>query len=245
MAVQDLQNLLNDYLESSINFSLNALSKKICVPETSLRRIKNGDLRRLPKIDNVLKILKYIYKTDSLYEIVKLAPEELSKELQEKLVIDIEDNCTTRLVVDLEKFINDQVAYLVYKLASNTNGVKSSEVNRLFGEHGVQTLLNLEKAGVITNNDKVFKTIQGTFRMSDDRFVENFKSVSNFIKTDPEKIKTPNLYMNLSESLNIEGLKRIKAIQVRAIRETRKVLSCDEYKGHLPVFNLIAVDTLD
>lgn len=213
------------------------------IAETTLRRIRGGNLKRLPNNDNLLKIIFYLFKSTNLNEIKNKLPSGLRNFFEKEYLL--VENCNDNPVTVLDSNIVDsQITYLVLKLASNHSGVHRDEILRLFGELGIMSARHLSKADILFEDDQVFKTKMSAFRLPDDTFIKNFKTTAEFIKTDPQKRDGPNLYYNLSESLNLDGLTKIQSIQRKAVEEICLILNDKSYKGELPVFALVAVDTL-
>ena len=242
--IEELSNLIESFLERNSNVSINALAMRMGVAETTLRRIRGGQIKRLPNSENLLKIVFYIFKTKDLYEIKELLPLHL-KEHFTSLFLLTESSINNPVVEIDDNIIDNQTTYLVLKLASNYSGVKKDEVLRLFGERGLNSVEQLMNADILTEERELFKTKVNAFRLPHNSFIKNFKSVSDFIKIDPAKTKGPNLYYNLSESINLEGLTRVQSIQMKAVKEISEILNNDKFKGNLPVFSLTAIDTLD
>ncbi len=241
--VTELSDLIQNYLLERPRLSLNAIALRSDVPETSLRRLYKRDLKRMPKNQTVIKILCYLYQTDNLAEIRKQVPENLRNYMNKEFLL--EEDSERAPQINLDRFLPDQISYLVFKLASNSSGVKYQEILRMFGEMGIDSITKLEKAAVVKRVDDSYISAFESFRLSDDRFIDNFKAVANYIKTDPEKRQAPNFYYNLSESLNEQGLKKIRDIQIKATRQVLKIMSDKSNHGVIPVFNLIAIDTLN
>ncbi len=241
--VAELSTLIQTYLKERPQLSLNAIAIRSEIPETSLRRLSKGELKRMPKNQTVLKLLSYLYQTESLIKIRDQVPGALRDFMNKEYLLS-EDSVVSPQI-NLDRFLTDQISYLVFKLASNSSGVKQDEIKRLFGEVGLEAINKLVKAAVVKVDNATFYSAFESFRLSDESFVENFKAVSSFIKTDPEKRTAPNFYYNLSESLNEAGLKKIREIQVRATSQVLNIMNDKTNHGDIPVFNLVAIDTLN
>ncbi len=238
----ELTHILNSYLEQRKHLSLNSLAQNMKIPETSLRRIKNSDLKRMPKNETILKVLSYIFKTSDLYEIrSNLDPSGLGKYISEEFLLS--DSRQTSNIQIIDDSVSDQTSYLVFKLASNSCGTTVEEIKRLFGEVGLKSLEKLELDNLIRISGELVESKIDTFKVSNKYFVRNFKAVSDFIKVDSQE-DTPNLYYNLSESVNTEALSRIHKIQKKALKEIISIINDDESRGELPLFVLSAIDTL-
>ncbi|PIK15986.1 hypothetical protein [Halobacteriovorax sp. JY17] len=240
--LQELSSILNNYLDEKSHLSLNSLSKNMDVPETSLRRIKKLELKRMPKNDTVLKVLSYVYKTEDLYTLrAKLNPLGLGNYLTEEFLLS--DSCSKLDVKLIDDSVRDQTSYLVFKLASNSCGTSKEEIIRLFGKTGEDALSNLIRDELVTCSEGAVKSTIDTFKVSHEYFIRNFKAVSNFIKVESQE-ETPNLYYNLSESVNAQAATKIHRIQQKALREIANLLNSNESRGDIPLFVLSAIDTL-
>ncbi len=242
--VVELSTLLENFLLENKNVSINALSMRMGVAETTLRRVRSGNLKRLPNNDNLLKIIFYLFKSTDLGVIKNLLPPGLKNFFVREYVI-VENSINNPVTVIDPSIIDSQITYLVLKLASNHSGVKKEEVLRLFGELGLMSAKHLEREDIVYEEENIFKCKLSAFRLDDNSFIRNFKTTAEFITTEPEKRIGPNLYHNLSESLNLEGLTRIQEIQKKAVKEICEILNDEKFKGELPVFALVAVDTLN
>lgn len=240
--IQELSHILNSYLEQREHLSLNSLAQNMSIPETSLRRIKHGDLKRMPKNETVLKLLSYIFKTEDLYTIREnLNPQGLGEYLTNEFFLS--DSAQKLNIKLIDESVADQTTYLVFKLASNSCGTNKSEIQRLFGELGLKALESLERDSLVSiDGDKVHSLLD-SFKVSNDYFIRNFKAVSEFINTDCNS-DIPNLFYNLSESVNEKAAEKIHSIQSRALRDISSVLNNDDSRGEIPLFILSAVDTL-
>ncbi len=241
-AVSELSTLIHDYLASHSNLSTNAIARYSGVAETTLRRIKNGDLKRLPSNDNILKILFYLYKSRDLGEISEKVPEALGEHLKKEY----QQVLTSQQEVSFldESIIQNEVDYLILILASNTSGVHKDEITRQFGLLGHSQANTLIEKEIIKREGDYYKSCIQSFRVSDSLFVKNFKAMANYIKVDREKREHSNLYYNLSESLNVDAYQKVRSIQIEASKQIIEILNDSRNHGDIPMFNLIAVDTV-
>jgi transcriptional regulator with XRE-family HTH domain len=241
--VSELSLLIEEYLLQNANVSINALAMRMGIAETTLRRIRGGLSKRLPNSENLLKIVFYIFKSRDLYVVRDLLPTALKEHFISVYLLFESGESNPVIEID-NSIIDNQITYLVLKLASNHSGVKRDEVLRLFGELGLRSIEKLILVEIVIEEEGTFKTNLNSFRLPDNSFINNFKSVADFIKIDPEKRVGPNIYHNLSESLNLDGLVRLQNIQKKAVQEMTTILNDTKFKGELPVFSLVAVDTI-
>ncbi len=85
LLMQQLQKEIQNYLDLHPRLSINALSLKSGVSEPTLRRIMNDQVKNVPTIENILAILNYIYKPQSLHHLLSLVKAPLSEYLREKI----------------------------------------------------------------------------------------------------------------------------------------------------------------
>ena len=240
--ILELSNILNSYMEQRVHLSLNSLAQNMKVAETSLRRIRKSELKRMPKNDTTLKILSYIFKTSDLYILrSNLRPDGLGKYLTDEFLL---SDSTQKLDIRLiDNAVSDQTSYLVFKLASNSIGTTVGEVERLFGMLGTKAIDSLALEDLIEVCDGRITSKVSTFKVSNKYFIRNFKAISDFIKVDSGG-EAPNLFYNLSESVNQEAASKIHKVQKKALKEISAILNNDESRGEIPLFILSAVDTL-
>lgn len=237
--IEELSTLISDYLKQRPQLSLNSLAINMGVPETSLRRIKNCELVRPPKNDNLLKILSFIFKTDDLMVIAENLQGDLKNYIKEEFFLPEKGS----VAFDVDRFIPDQQSYLIYKLAANSSGVEKSEVQRLFGDFGLMSAEKMIRSGVLEERENFFFNVHEHFRMSDERFIENFKAVSDFIKVRGNE-EHAHLYFNFSESLSPEAIRKIHTIQKKANRDILKVIDSESSQGEIPFFFIGAIDSI-
>ncbi|ATH08194.1 hypothetical protein BIY24_09600 [Halobacteriovorax marinus] len=239
---KELSHILNTYLESKSYLSLNSLAQNMKVPETSLRRIKKAELKRLPKNETILKVLSHIYRTSDLYEIREALGEgSLSEYLSNEFLLSSDSSKIDIKVID--ESVSDQTSYLVFKLASNSCGTTISEVQRLFGQMGLSALENLKRDDLVKVDGDNISSNLNTFKVSNEYFVRNFKAVSDFIKVEGNT-EMPNLFYNLSESVNRDAAKKIHKVQKNALKEIISILNDEQSRGDIPLFVLSAIDSL-
>ncbi len=243
--LNELQTVLQDYLNQKSNMSLNGLSKKCTISEPTLRRILKGQVKTLPNITTILDILITISGDTNTENISKKYPGPISKFLK-SMIPQIED-CNTEYNSELNVELKTPIRYLIFKLASNATGVSQKKVTDLFGIHGISALQDLLDKGFVIKSNEVFFSKSKNFTGSHNEFVTNFKSISDFIKTRNSVTKTNlnPLLANYSESISFNAYKEIVKIQKKSLQKIRAIMSEEKSKGPVPLFVLSALDTLD
>lgn len=240
-----LQNVLKSYLEEKPTRSMNGLSRRCVVSEPTLRRILRGQIKTMPAATTVLDILTTVSKEKNLLKISQKYPGPIADYLSSMLPQS--EDVNTEYNLDLHNELKDSTCYVIYKLASNANGVSKEKVSELFGSHGFQKAESLVQKGYLSFSSDTFFSQVKNFTLNHDTFVKNFKVIADFIKTQNplEKTNLHSLLVNYSESVSAEAYKEIVGIQKRALKRIRDVMSDESSRGHLPLFLLLAVDTLD
>lgn len=241
--VKELSQLIEGYLSTHSNLSVNAIANYSGVAETTLRRIKNGELKGTPSNDNTLKVLFYIYKTRDLNEIIAQTTPAIAQHL----------SCEYHQVVTCEEevrmldssIIENEVDYRLLILSSSAKGVSKEEVTRQFGELGHNYAKRLIAKEILEDRGEGYKSLLSSFRLPDESFIQNFKAMANYIKVNREERIRPNLYYNLSESLNEDSYQKVRSIQIQATRDIITIMNDRRNHGDIPMFNLIAIDSIE
>ena len=243
--VESLQVILKEYLKQRPQMSLNGLSKKCSVSEPTLRRIMKGQIKTLPNITIVLDILTYINNEKNILKITKTYPGPIADYLKEMLTHSMD--CRSDYDISLNNELKNPTKYLIYKLASNTSGVTHQKILDLFGSHGLMFANDLIEKDFIECRENIYFSKSHSFTVGHEDFNDKFKAVSEFIKTQKiESHSTLNpLFVNYSNSVSAEAYKEVISLQRKTLKKIRTILSDDKSVGEIPLFLLLAVDTLD
>ncbi len=243
--VEHLQFVISDYLERKPHLNLSGISKKCSVSEPTLRRIMKGQIKTLPTVTTVLDILTYISNEKKPSKIIKLYPGPIADFLKE--TTPYVDDCDTDYNIELNRILKNPVKYLTYKLASNSSGVSEDKVRELFGSLGVKSLFSMVDKGYLTQKGKYYYSSSKSFTSNHTDFVENFKTVADFIK--PEKLSPRSrvnpFFRNFSNSVTPEAYEEIVKIQKKAMTKIAQIMTNEDNQGEIPLFLLLAIDTLD
>lgn len=240
-----LQNILNNYLNEKSSRNISVLAKKCKVSEPTLRRIIKGQIKTLPTTTTILDILTTLTGEKNSSKIAQLYPGPIADYLETCLpqAQELETQYDSVLNNELE----DPVKYVIYKLASNSNGLKIDKVESLFGRHGRLLAEDLVQKNYLLCQNQVYYSQIKNFTSNQDRFVNNFKVIADYIKTENPLTATNlhSLLANYSESVSTEAYKDIVQVQKKALKKIREIMSDDNSKGPIPLFLLLAIDTLD
>ncbi len=240
-----LQGVLQQYLDEKPTRSVNGLSRRCVVSEPTLRRILRGQIKTMPTATTVLDILTTVCKEKNLRKLAQLYPGPIADYLNSNLPQS--EDINTEYNQELNRELGDSTQYVIYKLASNSSGLKKEKLQQLFGMHGCVKADHLVKKGYLSLTDETYFSQVKNFTLNHNTFTQNFKIIADFIKTQSpmDSAHLHSLLVSYSESVSIEAYKEIIGIQKRALRKIRDVMSADSSQGVIPLFLLLAIDTLD
>ncbi len=240
-----LQNVLQKYLDEKPTRSVNGLSRRCVVSEPTLRRILRGQIKTMPTATTVLDILTTVSKEKNLRKVAQMYPGPIADYLN--LNLPQSEDINSEYNLELNRELNDSTQYVIYKLASNSSGLSKDKLLQMFGMHGSLKADHLVKKGYLSFSNDVYYSQVKNFTLNHDTFTQNFKIIADFIKTQSpmDSASLQSLLVNYSESVSINAYKEIIAIQKRALRKIRDVMSADSSQGEIPLFLLLAIDTLD
>jgi hypothetical protein len=245
LVMAELREVLEKYLQEAPRRSLNGLSKRCTVSEPTLRRILRGQIKTLPQISTVLDVLTTVSGEKNSRKLAEIFPGQIAKYLNETAPHMAETNADYDPALNLE--LKNPTAYLIYKMASNRQGVSREKVSELFGAQGLFNLESMTKKGFVVEKDDRYFGSSRNFTGSYEDFLNNFKSVANFIKTKDfdNKANLNPVLVNYSESISEEAYREVVNIQKAAHKKIRAILADENSKGPIPAFLLVALDTLD
>jgi hypothetical protein len=240
-----LQNALQEYLDEKPTRSLNGLSKRCTVSEPTLRRILKGQIKTLPTATTILDILTTLTGEKNTVRIAEKYPGPISDYL-ESILPQFQD-VSTEYDSNLNEELKDPVKYVIYKLSSNSSGLKTNKLSDLFGRHGIQVAESLIEKNYLFKTKDVYYSKIKNFTINQENFVNNFKLIADFIKTQNPLSKTSlqTVLANYSESVSTDAYKEIISVQKKALQKIRNIMSDESSKGSIPLFLLLAIDTLD
>lgn len=182
--VDQLSAIIDDYLVKKPHLSLNALAKKCCVSESTLRRLRKRQVKTLPKIETVLDILTTVYSERNIQKIIETIDDPLESYLSRLFNVINQQKASYDYDASISKELKDTVAYLIYKLAANRTGVKKETVSEMFGNWGLQKLALLESKSLVYRMVGRYHARTKSFSLSDDLFIQNFQATAGFIRVE-------------------------------------------------------------
>ncbi len=242
-----LQQILTDYLKKHPHITTAGMSKRCAISEPTLRRIRSGQVKTLPSVTTIVELLVYISKEDSAQKLLATYPGPLAEYLKDKLV-QFEFRNEIKYSEPLSRALKDPIKYLIYKLAAMPKGVAPQRITELFGNYGETQVKNLlEEDLLFIEKGRLHGKIKN-YALSNDDFIEHFKSTANFIKPHKHAMAAKQyspIFSNYSNGLSKKAYSEILKIQRAANKKIIAILNDKNAEGAIPTFILNAVDTLD
>ncbi len=243
--LDQLSDIINDYLAANPRVSLNGLSKRCKVSEPTIRRIAKKQVKTVPTVSTILDLLTTIDRNQNVKEVINNHPGPVAELVREALPhLDEQEPEYSQALNDQLK---DPVKYLIYKLSLNKMGICRDRVRKMFGDHGLRELDALVQLDVINKRAGRYYSSCKNFTGSFENFVEHFRTCTSFIK--PEKVVERQplnpLFVNASESVSVESYREIAKVQRAAFKKISQIIQSDTEKGPIPLLYLCALDTLD
>lgn len=243
---EHLKSVIDDYLHSSKYLSVSGFSKKCGVSEPTVRRILTGKIKTLPQVSTVLDILSYVSGETSAKKLATLYPGPIAEYLKDRIpqLQSFDPVYNPQLNRELE----NQVKYIIFKLSLNDSGVSVDKVKELYGKMGENYLIELEQKGFIAKEGDVYRSVFESFSADLAQFTNHFKATADFIKVKASSSLQDALkpiIANYSWEVSKEQYKKVQKIQSAALAKIREVLKEPGHKGEIPMFLLAALDTLD
>ena len=241
---EQLKILLDGYFEKYPHMSINALAKKSVVGASTLRRILNGSQKGNPSSSIVLNLVSATIKERKLAVILNSIQGPIGDLLNSSFGHFVEADLPHKYNTDLNRELSEWPKYLIYKLASNKNGVLKKEIEKVLGKIGLKHLEALFEQGLVFMEGEVIHAKEKNFSLDIGVSLKHLPNLLEFYKPD-ELDKGQNLFYTLSESLNEEGIKKVKAIQKEAIKKIYNVMMSPYFEGDIPYFSVSLMDTLN
>lgn len=240
---EQLKEIINNYLDHYPNVSINTLACKSGVSASTLRRIMNASIKGDPAPHTVLNIVSATSKEKRLNKILENSQGPLAKILQDVFGQYASSNSPHCYDTDLNEILRDPINYLIYKLAANRKGVLKSNIVDYYGKIGVWRLEQLIELGLLKDIDGCYHAVNKNFSLSIEIAA---KHLSELVKNyHPDKVAEGlNLFYSMSESLNEEGIQKIKEIQKNAVKKIYDIMLSPFYAGDIHYFTINLNETL-
>ncbi len=240
---EQLKQIVNDYFEKYPHMSINGLAQRSGVGATTLRRLVNQQGKGEPAPHVVLGIVSATTKEKKLSKIITKFDGEVGSLLKKSFSPYVEENMPQELDHDLNEILADQISYFIYKLAANREGTDQIKISELYGKIGLDRLNNLiEKKFIHVEGNKMHAK-KKDFSLDVKVAAEHLPEMMKFYK--PEQVSAgQNLFYTLSETLNEEGIQKIKEVQKIAVKKVFDIMRSPFYEGKIPYFTVQVCDTL-
>ena len=237
-----LKGMLESYLDRYPHMSLNALALKSGVGATTLRRLKNQDIKGDPAPHTVLALVSAITNEKRLSVLVDKYDGPLGKLLKSSFGPFVETKIDHTFKADLNSFLRDSTSYFVFKLCSHRRGATREQIESNYGAIGIQKLEHLIKNDIIYEQEKRFYTHDKNFSLDVSIALEHLPQLISHFKLE-EVSQGKNMFYSMSECLNEEGILKIKAIQKEAVKKIIEIMKSPYWEGDIPYFTLMMSDS--
>ncbi len=244
--LNDLSKLVVSYLEKKPHLSLMALSQRCDVSEPTLRRIKSRNFKSLPTPGTVLKFLTYISQETAVEKLIEKHPGPIAHFLKDQFP----DSEKHKRSFDdqLHQVFESDTNYLVYKLCCQTTGVSMARVKRVFGDYGHIALRELQQSDFIKKKgNRYYAETKRWLSLPPERLPAAMKALLSFVKyqSSPDDPLLTPIQANYSAGVSVEAYREVTRLQRECLKKIRDVLGDQSSQGDIPLFLLLAIDTLD
>lgn len=238
-----LKQIIDDYFVKYPYTSVNGLAKKSKVGASTLRRIIGGNIKGDPAPHTVLNIASAITKEKKLVNLIEMFDGPIGEMLRENFGPYLDKQAEHVYSHDLNQALKDRISYFIYKLSSNRTGVSQWEVAELFGETGIRKMEKMIEFDLLKQEGDKYHAKEKNFSLDLEIARDHLPELVSFYK--PENLaEGKNLFYSLSESINEDGIKKIKEIQKEAVLKIYDVMRSPFYEGEIPFFSVNLCDTL-
>lgn len=234
--IEELKRIIGDYIVENDNISVNQLSKDIGVSEPTLRRVVKGVTKNAPSSQFVVRVLKKISGSKSTAKLLDLYPGVISEFLESdaNILKTPKDNLEYRN--QLQKFLSNPEVYHIVAMAGCHNGVSEDQIEQTFGFEGVKILLALYKYEMITKEEDRYHLLKKDIMFHKSYFPGIMHRAIDLLEMEKSYPEVPTYFYTWTESLNDEGLEKLREMQKQAYMNMVKVLKDEKYHGDKPAF---------
>lgn len=235
-----LKNLVDDFLETRPGLSLTGLAGRCGVSESMLRKAYNG--QTMPHPENIIKILARIKKENNVYKLVKIFEgTPMGDYLKEHFPFYKEAGPIEQ--VDFGGALQDFVQMYIYKRASHKSSYSRQNVIEDWGKVGEINLNELLRKEIVFEEETGELQVRYPHYRVDPTLVK--KMAPEMAKLWKAKnVGTQNFYHFFDESLNKEGVQKVREVKLEASRKISDIFGDPKYLGSIPYFSMDMADTL-
>lgn len=240
---EQLRDIVTSYFDKYPNMSINGLAQKSGVGATTLRRLVNNTGKGEPAPHVVLGLVSATSKEKRLSKLVSMFDGEVGECLKKSFAPYIEKEMPQQVDNDLNEVLKDQISYFIYKLSANREGTDKMQVTDLYGKTGLERMEKLIKLGFLYEKGEKVHAKKKDFSLDVKVAADHLPEMMKFYK--PEHVGAgQNLFYTLSETLNEEGIQKIKDVQKEAVKKVFDIMRSPFYEGKIPYFTVQVCDTL-
>jgi hypothetical protein len=239
-----LKDMLNNYFDRYPHVGLNALARRSGVGATTLRRIMNASIKGEPAPHTVLNIVSCLYKERRLSRLLTLVDGPLGEYLRQSFGLYVEAQTLHVYDNDLNRVLNDPIKYFIYKLAANRCGTKREKIKVLFGKLGLDYLDEMLSGEYLVEKNEIIHARDKNFKLDVSVAKKHMPELVKFFHPE-DMAKGKNVMHSCSESLNEEGVEKIRQIQKEAAKKILEVMHDPRHEGEIPYFTLNLGDILE
>lgn len=241
--IQSVQNMIAVYMGKNPQLTLNALAQRSNVPVTSLRRLMNGQQKSEIAPHSVLNLVSYVLREKNLSALLTRVDNCIADFLKKHFGHFIFASETRVYDCDLNVELRDQTKYFIYKMAANHNGVDLMTLVENFGSHGKRKADEMIKNGLLIEEEGRLHAREKNFSIDLQIAADHLPALVRFYKPDSIH-QGRNTYFNMSESLNMEGIQKIKQLQRECVQNMNKIMNGPQYMGDIPYFTINLGETM-
>lgn len=159
------------------------IAEKVSITRGTFNRMKNK--RKLPQLDNVLKLLIGSGNSSLLNQAISLVDSDLGKSLNVALEVSMKEQNKKLLDSELEEILNDRDVFISYLLASMTNGTNKEQLIQTLGSIGPDSIQKLMEKGIVSQEGDTYKVCNsGTLVRSFGSIKRHLSTYAKFYKTE-------------------------------------------------------------
>ena len=241
--LNELRSEIDEWVEQKENRNIVLLAKKSDVNETSIRRAYNQ--QSLLKSDNLLKLLVYLKNEPRLTALINSCPDHIASSLKNSFPhLMMNESRKTEVAFELDEALNDFYSYVIYKRISHKDCISKQDIFSWLGELGKTKLDELIGREIITEDaNGVLHAIKNDFSLSP-RLLKRHthKLIDVFFKPDDIIDGGPGMLRNISESVNVNGYKRVQEVLLEASNEILKTINANP--GKIPLVYVGMLDSM-
>jgi len=232
---------LTDLKEKYPKLNDGQLAKLVGIPRATFNRMKNEN--RIPKLDNMIKVLIGSDNIDLISDAVELVESGLGKKLKSALEISLNEKEVIAENERLENIFENRDVFVTYLLCNRKKGASIDEILNVLGDIG------LESVNILIDKDIAFKMNDRIYLKRSGILVRSFKSTKYHLNTYSKYYQTENVgadknYIHsLSEGLNEDGLKATHIAHKKFHEEIQRIYRDEKYQGEIPAFSVAFCDS--